>query len=60
MPLRVYNTLTRRKEDFPKTPPADVGMYVCGPTVYKPTHIGHMVGPPGNEISPVTSKPKLL
>src|SRR5438270_11870906 len=45
MPLRVYNTLTRRKEDFPKAPPAGVKMYVCVPTVYKPSHIGHMVGP---------------
>jgi cysteinyl-tRNA synthetase len=45
MPLRVYNTLTRQKEPFHKTPPATVGMYVCGPTVYKPSHIGHMVGP---------------
>jgi cysteinyl-tRNA synthetase len=45
MPLRVYNTLTRTKEPFHKSPPAEVGMYVCGPTVYKPSHIGHMVGP---------------
>src|SRR5262249_594741 len=45
MPLRVNNTLTRTKEPFHKTPPAEVGMYVCGPTVYKPSHIGHMVGP---------------
>ena len=45
MPLRVYNTLTRQKEIFAKSPPADVSMYVCGPTVYKPSHIGHMVGP---------------
>jgi cysteinyl-tRNA synthetase len=45
MPLRVYNTLTRQKEDFWKMPPAKVGMYVCGPTVYKPSHVGHMVGP---------------
>src|SRR6201997_603771 len=45
MTLRVYNTLTRQKEPFHKTPPAEVGMYVCGPTVYKPSHIGHMVGP---------------
>jgi cysteinyl-tRNA synthetase len=45
MPLRVYNTLTRQKEIFGKSPPADVSMYVCGPTVYKPSHIGHMVGP---------------
>src|SRR5947208_6446287 len=45
MPLRVYNTLTRTKEPFHRAPPAAVGMYVCGPTVYKPSHIGHMVGP---------------
>jgi len=45
MTLRVYNTLTRQKEPFPKQPGEAVGMYVCGPTVYKPSHIGHMVGP---------------
>ena len=45
MALRVYNTLTRQKEPFPKQPGESVGMYVCGPTVYKPSHIGHMVGP---------------
>src|SRR5438093_9957826 len=45
MSLRVYNTLTRQKEPFPKQPGQAVGMYVCGPTVYKPSHIGHMVGP---------------
>ncbi|MFM8220824.1 MAG: class I tRNA ligase family protein, partial [Planctomycetaceae bacterium] len=45
MPLRVYNTLTRQKEDFETVVPGQVGMYLCGPTVYKPAHIGHMVGP---------------
>jgi cysteinyl-tRNA synthetase len=45
MALRVYNTLTRQKEPFPKQPGEPVNMYVCGPTVYKPSHIGHMVGP---------------
>ncbi|MGE5195617.1 MAG: class I tRNA ligase family protein, partial [Deltaproteobacteria bacterium] len=45
MPLRVYNTLTRTKEDFQTVVPGKVGMYLCGPTVYKPAHIGHMVGP---------------
>ncbi|MDB4614061.1 cysteine--tRNA ligase [bacterium] len=45
MPLRVYNTLTREKEDFQTIAPGKVGMYLCGPTVYKPSHIGHMVGP---------------
>src|SRR5467141_4023502 len=47
--LRVYSTLTREKADFEKVTgkkPSDVvTMYVCGPTVYKPSHIGHMVGP---------------
>ncbi len=45
MPLRVYNTLTRTKEDFQTVEPGQVKMYLCGPTVYKPAHIGHMVGP---------------
>jgi cysteinyl-tRNA synthetase len=45
MTLRVYNTLTRKKEDFEPVRPGKVGMYVCGPTVYKPSHVGHMVGP---------------
>src|SRR5262249_11271300 len=44
-PLQVYSTLTRKKESFPKKPGELVTMYVCGPTVYKPSHIGHMVGP---------------
>jgi cysteinyl-tRNA synthetase len=43
--LQVYSTLTRKKEPFPKKPGETVTMYVCGPTVYKPSHIGHMVGP---------------
>ncbi len=43
--LRVYNTLTRQKEPFNPLVPGKVGMYLCGPTVYKPSHIGHMVGP---------------
>ncbi|MDZ4683491.1 MAG: cysteine--tRNA ligase [Planctomycetaceae bacterium] len=45
MPLRVYNTLSRQKEDFQTVTPGRVTMYLCGPTVYKPAHIGHMVGP---------------
>jgi arginyl-tRNA synthetase len=45
MALRVYDTLTRQKKDFQPVQPGKVGMYVCGPTVYKPSHIGHMVGP---------------
>ena len=45
MPLQVYSTLSRKKEPFPRQPGETVSMYVCGPTVYKPAHIGHMVGP---------------
>src|SRR5258708_965995 len=45
MPIRVYNTLTRQKEPFQTVRSGKVGMYVCGPTVYKPSHVGHMVGP---------------
>ena len=45
MALRVYNTLSQTKEPFQTVHPGKVGMYVCGPTVYSPSHIGHMVGP---------------
>ena len=45
MTLRVYNTLTKQKELFEPVRPGKVGMYLCGPTVYKSPHIGHMVGP---------------
>src|SRR6266446_7228840 len=45
MALRVYNTLTRQKEPFETVQRGKVGMYLCGPTVYKPSHVGHMVGP---------------
>ncbi|MBX3581407.1 MAG: cysteine--tRNA ligase [Rhizobiaceae bacterium] len=39
--LRLYNTLTRTKEDFAPINPANVRMYVCGPTVYDFAHIGN-------------------
>lgn len=45
MSLRVYNTLSKQKEVFQTLQPGKVSMYLCGPTVYKPAHIGHMVGP---------------
>ncbi|HLJ94192.1 MAG TPA: cysteine--tRNA ligase [Gemmataceae bacterium] len=45
MALRVYNTLTRQKEPFETVRPGCVSIYLCGPTVYKPSHVGHMVGP---------------
>jgi cysteinyl-tRNA synthetase len=43
--LRVYNTLSRNKEPFEPVEAGKIGIYLCGPTVYKPSHIGHMVGP---------------
>ena len=43
--IRVYNTLTKTKEAFEPLAPPRVGMYLCGPTVYAESHIGHMVGP---------------
>ncbi len=45
MTLRLYNTLTKQKETFEPVTPGEVKMYLCGPTVYKPSHIGHAVGP---------------
>ena len=41
MPLKVYNSLTRRKEEFVAINPPYVGMYVCGPTVSGESHLGH-------------------
>ncbi len=43
--IRLYNTLSKSKEVFEPVRPGKVGIYLCGPTVYKPSHIGHMVGP---------------
>ena len=42
MPIRFYNTLTRRKEDFAPLVPGKVGLYACGPTVYNFAHIGNL------------------
>jgi len=39
--LKVYNTLSRKKEAFEPINPPHVGMYVCGPTVYGDPHLGH-------------------
>src|SRR3954466_14195434 len=39
--LRLYNTLTRAKEEFRPIDPQNVRMYVCGPTVYDYAHIGN-------------------
>jgi cysteinyl-tRNA synthetase len=45
MALQIYNTLTRRKQPFAPLRPNQVGMYLCGPTVYSDCHIGHLMGP---------------
>lgn len=39
--MRIYNTLTRSKEEFAPREPGKVSMYVCGPTVYNLIHIGN-------------------
>lgn len=39
--LQVYNTLSRKKEDFKPIEKDVIGMYVCGPTVYGDAHLGH-------------------
>ena len=39
--MKIYNSLTRKKEEFVPMKKGRVGMYVCGPTVYDEPHIGH-------------------
>ena len=39
--IKLYNTFTRRKEEFKPVVEGNVGMYVCGPTVYGMPHLGH-------------------
>ncbi|MBR4399866.1 MAG: cysteine--tRNA ligase [Aeriscardovia sp.] len=41
-PLRLFNSLTRREEEFKPKSPGKAGIYVCGPTVQGKAHIGHM------------------
>ena len=41
MALQLYNTLTRKKELFKPINKKNVGLYVCGPTVYGDPHLGH-------------------
>jgi len=41
MPLRVFNSLSRRKELFTPSPGGEVKLFVCGPTVYDYLHLGH-------------------
>ncbi len=39
--MKLYNTLSRKVEEFKPINPPEVGMYICGPTVYDYSHIGH-------------------
>jgi cysteinyl-tRNA synthetase len=39
--LKAYNTFTRREEPFETVHPGEVRMYVCGPNLYGPSHVGH-------------------
>src|SRR5439155_25358237 len=41
MVLRLYNTRTQKKETFAPSVPGRVKMYVCGPTTYDYSHLGH-------------------
>lgn len=41
MGIKIFNTLTRNKEEFKSLRDKEIGMYVCGPTVYDEPHIGH-------------------
>lgn len=45
MALHLYNTYTRETEEFRPLHDKTVGIYVCGPTVYGPPHLGHVRGP---------------
>lgn len=42
MALKIYNTLTREKEEFKPIDKTEVGLYTCGPTVYNYAHIGNL------------------
>ncbi len=41
MAMRIYNTLSRKEDEISPTKPGALGMYVCGPTVYDLSHVGH-------------------
>jgi len=42
MPLKLYNTLTKKKQNFKPIKKNNVGLYTCGPTVYNYAHIGNL------------------
>ena len=48
--MKLYNTLTRKVEEFKPINPPVVNMYTCGPTVYEYSHIGHMRRYVGDDI----------
>jgi cysteinyl-tRNA synthetase len=39
--MKIYNTMTRQKEEFKTIEPGKVRMYLCGPTVYNYIHVGN-------------------
>ena len=41
-PLQVYNSLSGKKENFKSIHEGQIGMYVCGPTVYSNVHLGNV------------------
>lgn len=41
MTIKIYNTLTRKKEELQTLEPGKIRLYVCGPTVYSKAHVGH-------------------
>ncbi len=45
MSIHIYNSMTKKKEEFKSLEPQKVKMYVCGPTVYDDLHIGNFRGP---------------
>ena len=48
--MRIYNTLTRKVEEFKSIKPNYVGFYTCGPTVYHYAHIGNMRNYIGHDV----------
>ncbi len=48
--IKLFNTLTRKIEEFKPLNPGKVGMYTCGITVYDYTHIGHLYKYVGDDV----------
>ena len=45
MTIQIYDSLTREKRPFTPIKPGELGLYLCGPTVYSDCHVGHLMGP---------------